>query len=500
MAFYCSFSNYSTIEMKIRLLLILLILSNTAFAQLILADKKLVCPNEEVNLRINKDALKNTNFCVSYLNERFGYYYFKTCNQVTIHEAITMAKIMGGNLATANDDAKNRFLFFLLPNDIHWIGYYQDTTAKYYKDPPDPASGFAWMSKEPTSTPFWESDEPNNREDVNPGKYVVQGCRRTPSWCDVEDGLKFVGLIESRRKTIPVTNTPQYLWETGETTESIKVKPPKSKYYKVKIAFDTHEIIDSILIETPKISVDLSNPGGCNPYKWKPTLIANVPLANLDIEWKLGNEIKTNTFSPDFLLTSSDDIAGSIRINSLTCGYTIFSKDTLFKVFPMVKVPLYTKEVYLNDTINIVPQNKGPYSYQWSPPYGLSSDKEFSPFFIALKDEKFSVLISDDFGCTEREEFHYTINPNIKIFVPGAFSPNGDGLNDVFHLFLVDGFYGLIKQLAIFNREGKLLFKTNQLPFEWTGENCTMGEYIYQIDYEILQKMYSKRGLITLLR
>lgn len=51
-------------------------------------------------------------------------HYFKTCKQVTVEEAILMAKIMNGFLATANDDSKNDYLFNRLPNDIHWIGYF----------------------------------------------------------------------------------------------------------------------------------------------------------------------------------------------------------------------------------------------------------------------------------------------------------------------------------------------------------------------------------------
>ncbi len=481
----------------------LLFAYTSASGQLILADKKLVCPNSTAKLKVNDKALSQTEFCVTEMANRYGLYYFRTCKQVEIDEAIIMAKIMNGFLATGNTEDKNDFLFRLLPNDIHWIGYYQDTTSKTYNDPPDPASGFVWMSGDSQSRPYWVSGEPNNPEDTNPGKYVVQGCRRDPGWCDIEPGLKFVGIIESKTRTIPTITNPTILWETGETTQEITVNPPKSRWYSVTITYDTRSVTDSIYIQTPEATVDMSQPGGCNPYKWKPVIKTNAPLASLAIEWKLGPDTKLDELDPDFLLNLDGDITGSVTVKSTECGLDLLNETELFNVQPMKEQLPQEAVVFLNDTVQIVPFNQGPFSYSWSPDRELFEKDVFSPFFTATRDIQYSVLIKDDFGCTTTEIFIYTIDPNLKIYSPTAFSPNGDGLNDVFEFKLVENFYGEINRMRIFNSFGEAIHESAGSAASWDGKISNQvvpfGQYVYLIEYKVNGISYTKRGQVSVI-
>jgi gliding motility-associated-like protein len=470
-------------------------------AQLILADKKLVCPNSPSTLKVNDKALSQTAFCVTQMANRYGLYYFRTCNQVEIDDAIIMAKIMNGFLATGNTEDKNDFLFRLLPNDIHWIGYYQDTTSKNYNDPPDPTSGFVWMSGDSQSRPYWVSGEPNNPEDINPGKYVVQGCRRDPGWCDIEPGLKFVGIIESKTSTIPTITSPTILWETGETTQEIIVNPPESRWYSVTITYDTRTVTDSIYIQTPKATVDMSQPGGCNPYKWKPVIETNAPLSSLEIKWNLGTNRKLDELSPEFLLSLEGNITGSVTVNSTECGTELLSQTELFNVQPMMPQLPRESVAFLNDTVQIVPFNEGPFTYSWTPDRDLFERGIFSPFFTATRDVEYRVLIEDDFGCSTTEVFIYTIDPNLKIYTPTAFSPNGDGLNDSFGFYLIENFYGEIKRLRIFNSFGESIHEAIGSEAGWDGKvnnrTAPFGQYIYVIEYEVNGVSYAKKGQVN---
>ena len=72
---------------------------------------------------------------------------------------------------------------------------------------------------------------------------------------------------------------------------------------------------------------------------------------------------------------------------------------------------------------------------------------------------------------------------NIRLFVPNAFSPNGDGLNDVFQVET-----RLIRELeiSIYDRWGKLTYNSRDLNFEWpgvdvTGQPLPEGAYVYKI-------------------
>ena len=69
------------------------------------------------------------------------------------------------------------------------------------------------------------------------------------------------------------------------------------------------------------------------------------------------------------------------------------------------------------------------------------------------------------------------------IFIPNAFSPNGDNLNDVFR---PSGTVQL-KQMQIFNRWGELLYEQEGSVLEWDGsyegERVMQGYYYYLIRY-----------------
>jgi gliding motility-associated-like protein len=90
----------------------------------------------------------------------------------------------------------------------------------------------------------------------------------------------------------------------------------------------------------------------------------------------------------------------------------------------------------------------------------------------------------------------------MNLFVPNAFSPNGDGKNDVFQ---VKGTYLATFELKIFNRWGELLFESNSLQNSWDGtfrnKKCPMGVYYFQLKAKGLDgKKVEKAGNVSVLR
>jgi gliding motility-associated-like protein len=72
------------------------------------------------------------------------------------------------------------------------------------------------------------------------------------------------------------------------------------------------------------------------------------------------------------------------------------------------------------------------------------------------------------------------------IFVPNAFSPNGDGINDIFYVVQFNPLISIYIQ--IWSRWGELLFEANDLTTGWNGEiseaAAEVGAYIRVITYE----------------
>ena len=75
------------------------------------------------------------------------------------------------------------------------------------------------------------------------------------------------------------------------------------------------------------------------------------------------------------------------------------------------------------------------------------------------------------------------------IYTPNSFTPNGDGINDVFNPLACGDI--TLRSLLVFNRWGEVIFKTDTYPFQWNGfyrnEVCPNGVYAWRIGYELNQ-------------
>ncbi|MFT6845590.1 MAG: gliding motility-associated-like protein, partial [Flavobacteriales bacterium] len=93
----------------------------------------------------------------------------------------------------------------------------------------------------------------------------------------------------------------------------------------------------------------------------------------------------------------------------------------------------------------------------------------------------------------------------LTIYVPNAFSPNGDGLNDVFTP-VINGLTENSYRLKVFNRWGEEIFKSDDITLGWDGtfknEKCPPESYSWQLfvksEYGVSSKTIT--GIVTLLR
>ena len=121
----------------------------------------------------------------------------------------------------------------------------------------------------------------------------------------------------------------------------------------------------------------------------------------------------------------------------------------------------------------VVPSSKL-VSYAWTPKDSNLTCPTCSRTTISpLRTIKYRVTVRDSGGCTAFDELIVNVNKKRPIFIPTAFSPNADGVNDYFTLFGNQAALE-IKELRIFNRWGDLLFVGTNLPLNvetkgWDG-------------------------------
>ena len=147
-------------------------------------------------------------------------------------------------------------------------------------------------------------------------------------------------------------------------------------------------------------------------------------------------------------------------------------------------------------------------SYRWEfGDGGVATEKDAShtyatPYQQANYQVRYTV--TDSFGCQQTAVKPVSIYPSCLLAVPTAFTPNGDGKNDVFRV--LNAIKAENAELQVFNRWGQLVFKTTDWKQGWDGRiNGSLqptGVYIWLLRYtnRDTKKEVRQKGTITLIR
>jgi gliding motility-associated-like protein len=121
-------------------------------------------------------------------------------------------------------------------------------------------------------------------------------------------------------------------------------------------------------------------------------------------------------------------------------------------------------------------------TYSWSPPAGLSNSNAQNPIASPTVTTTYTVTYTDNFGCIASDTVTVEVIEAYSIFVPGSFSPNGDGTNDV---LFVRG--AGIKELTfvVYDRFGEKVFETTNKNDGWDGtfrgKEMNTGIYVWYV-------------------
>ena len=146
------------------------------------------------------------------------------------------------------------------------------------------------------------------------------------------------------------------------------------------------------------------------------------------------------------------------------------------------------------------------FTYIWVGDEGLSATNYF-PFFVynSIGLKSVTLTITDPSGCTFTEStFIDVCEPDEPVvYLPNAFSPNGDNNNDVLAITTrnINKF-----KMQVFNRWGQLVFETDKADKAWngasksTGGEVQSGVYVYYIEASGFTKSLTKRGTIVVVQ
>ena len=135
-----------------------------------------------------------------------------------------------------------------------------------------------------------------------------------------------------------------------------------------------------------------------------------------------------------------------------------------------------------------------------------STSTEFSPRFTYPDVDCYPVrlVVYNDLGCSDSTATTVCVEDPFALYAPNAFTPNGDGFNDVWGIFTSVGSPKTF-DLAIFDRWGQVLYSTDQKGAPWDGTSgggeVPQGVYAWLLRIRSTEgEMEERRGHITLIR
>ncbi|MFT6020285.1 MAG: gliding motility-associated-like protein [Flavobacteriales bacterium] len=301
-----------------------------------------------------------------------------------------------------------------------------------------------------------------------------------------------------------------YLWSTGETTSSI-MNLSIGDYSLTVTDGNGCTIAGIASLLSLDVELDLSDQDA-DCFNAPTGSTGSIAVTNAEPGWMFS--LNDGAFQSDSVFTglAADEYTITVIDGNgceVTEDFTINSPSEFSLNFEPDSINVFVDEEYtfMPDTLN--PSNQT-LTYSWTPSTGLSDPNILNPTVSSITDPATYILtvgILGNPGCFLTDSI--TVIPQIQCdgtyALPNAFTPDGDGVNDVFTLLHLDN--GLrINSFHIYNRWGNKVFEADGDNAGWNGmykgKPAPMDVYIYSM--EILcpdgEEDRVLRGDVTLIR
>ncbi len=319
--------------------------------------------------------------------------------------------------------------------------------------------------------------------------------------------------------TVPLGNLSGWSWDYGDGTTGTGIGPfhiyPNPGTYQVTLTVTTSEgciamITNETEVTPPAFSPQPVSDTVCPGFG--ATLLAGPHPENLTIMWFLGPDHPSPFFTGNVFYTppiiwvntwwiqgmdENGCLSTKVPVNASSYGYiggriTVSSRE--------VEIPNAIVEFIItgneHDIISILWDfGDGSTSALIAPVHQYTA-----PGFYTI-----TATYSDEFGCTETISYEnwIEVTHSIRLYIPNAFTPNGDGMNDSWEIQhrLITAIH-----IMVYDRWGKLLYETRNPLFNWDGRDQDKGElqegaYMYSIEATSYDGIVMRRtGSVTILR
>jgi len=244
------------------------------------------------------------------------------------------------------------------------------------------------------------------------------------------------------------------------------------------------DAVDSLCAGTCTQMTDLS----IDAVSWNWTIVGGTPSSSTDQNPEI-------CFPTDGIFTIELEVTNAAGFTNTT------SKFMLVQALPFVDAgPDLTVEP---DQVVNIGAFADPGTVLWTPPTYLSCDDCLNPDATGTATTTYTLSVTNVSGCTATDDVLITLDGELLVYVPNAFTPNGDGKNDVFLPVLTQEV--LSYELIIYDRWGNVVFRSNNQDQGWDGAQMSDGIYVWTLKTEVevpnaAERKKALTGHLTLLK
>ena len=265
-------------------------------------------------------------------------------------------------------------------------------------------------------------------------------------------------------------------------------------------------IVDSVLVNDGRILVFLPETQSICQGDTARLEVINIAGGALDFAWAPAAAILEGAGTSSVLVNPLLDQVFSVQIsNAFGCSLLETTRVLVDDLMPPLDVSATPDTLFSPGDVQLLATFDPNYTYTWQPARGLSNSSIFNPIARVDSTTSFRVLIVDRNGCRNEAIitillFTECIEPFI--YVPNAFTPNGDGLNDILYVYgnTIDELY-----FAVYDRWGEKVFDSNRQSVGWDGtyknQELPPDVYGYYLEARCFNgESFFKKGNISLIR
>ena len=145
--------------------------------------------------------------------------------------------------------------------------------------------------------------------------------------------------------------------------------------------------------------------------------------------------------------------------------------DTLSQTLNVYPLPVINMSndtsIFYGETVQLYANVNNPSVYAWTPTGSLDFPNTVNPRATPQETTTYKVLVIDHNDCENIDSVTVIVRTDIPVGIPTAFTPNGDGKNDIFHL--INPKFQRLQEFRVFNRWGKEVFSTTNEKQGWDG-------------------------------